>query len=85
MWMFTNDPAADAEREQVSLEAAHEAWEQEHPEQEYIVEYTVTLRVLATGRDEDEARKDADEKLATVMANPDIWDYDSTEERTERF
>lgn len=85
MWMYTDDPAADAEREQVSLEAAHEAWEQEHPEQEYIVEYTVTLRVLATGRDEEEAQKDAGEKLDAVMADPNVWDWDWTEERTDRF
>lgn len=77
---FTSDPVADAEREQVINAASRAAWEEENPETEYLVEYTVTVRVLAKGRDRDEAREAADKKLAAVLdgAGYDtIWEWDS--------
>lgn len=82
---FTSDPVADAEREQVINAASRAAWEEENPETEYLVEYTVTVHVLAKGRTREEARGDAGERLSTVMASTDIWDWDANEERIERF
>lgn len=88
MRMWTSDPVADMENEQVRLSAAQAAWEAENPETEYAVEYTVTVRVLAKGRDKDEAREAADKKLAAVLdgAGYDtIWEWDSNVENIGRF
>jgi hypothetical protein len=86
--MWTSDPVADMEAEQARLTAAQAAWEAENPETEYAVEYTVTLRVLAKGRDRDEAREAADKKLAAVLdgAGYDtIWEWDSDVNEIGRF
>lgn len=86
--MWTSDPVADMEAEQARLTAAQAAWEAENPETEYAVEYTVTVRVLAKGRDKDEAREAADKKLASVLdgAGYDtIWEWDSNVNEIGRF
>ena len=88
MRMWTSDPVADMEAEQARLTAAQAAWEAENPESEYAVEYTVTVRVLAKGRDKDEARKAADKKLAAVLDGAGyetIWEWDSDVNEIGRF
>lgn len=88
MRMWTSDPVADMEAEQARLTAAQAAWEAENPETEYAVEYTVTVRVLAKGRDMDEAREAADKKLAAVLNGEGydtIWEWDSNVNEIGRF
>lgn len=86
--MWTSDPVADMESEQARLTAAQAAWEAENPEVEYAVEYSVTVRVLAKGRDKDEAREAADKKLAAVLDGAgyeNIWEWDSDVKEIGRF
>lgn len=88
MRMWTSDPVADMEAEQARLTAAQAAWEADNPETEYAVEYTVTVRVLAKGRDKDEAREAADKKLAAVLDGAgyeNIWEWDSNVNEIGRF